>query len=185
MPLSDALARDEFPRSGTIQQNWDFLHVEVTVEDHNLYSVAQVAVVLDRDEDKLRYFTGSLKNFSNLDPNVWAFSFKVNGVGQDFADPAIQGMIDKMAAEDEWPDEVRDKVKAIGVKTMDRWEMPELGIPTDPTLEEVAAVMEPRRILEVLEGVKQQVEQGAFTTTDAVAGHLETVLPQVKTSLGV
>lgn len=62
------------------------------------------------------------------------------GDGISLSNPDRQATIDLLAKFGKWPDEIRDKVKAVGGTMMPRWQT--LAIVEEPTLESVQAEMD-------------------------------------------
>jgi hypothetical protein len=57
--------------------------------------------------------------------------------GLDLSPPIRQGMIDMLALAGQWPDAVRDAIKALGVRVQPRWQTE--GYTIEPTLQSVTA----------------------------------------------
>lgn len=177
------LSEDAAPRSGTLAENVAYTREEVTVEDHTLYTVAIIPVALNRDLDKSRLVLGTIKAAADADPLVWAFSQKINGGSQDFADPSIGPMIDQLAAAGKWPSDVTEAMHAIGIKTMPRWQ--KAGVASEPTEEQIKRILLDRKFADAFVGIRQQIADGSLSGPDEILAAVSSANDQIKTSLGV
>lgn len=102
-----------------------------------LFTIGKIKDVLG--EDGARLAAGTLKAASEADPLVWAFAMKLNTTGIPFNDETTQRQIDQLAAVGEWPDEMRDAIKAIGIERGPLWQ--KLGLESLPSTEAIEAAL--------------------------------------------
>lgn len=87
--------------------------------------------------DAARLVAGTLKAGADLDP-LLALSYQaISTVGMSLSGDDRQAMIDQLAVSGQWPDPVRDAVKALGGVWVGRWSLE--GFDAEPTLSQVEA----------------------------------------------
>lgn len=100
-----------------------------------------------------------------------ACSTMVQPTGLDLSPPARQAMVDMLAAAGQWPDSVRDAVKALGGVYRPRWQA--YGYESEPTLLSVQAEIDAENLATLrnnlqarFDAIKNQV--GTIEQADAV-----------------
>jgi hypothetical protein len=78
---------------------------------------------------------GTMKAASAANPLMDTIIIAMSTVGLSLSSPERQGVIDSLAIAGEWPDAVRDAVKALGGVDRPRWQVE--GYESEPTIEQV------------------------------------------------
>jgi hypothetical protein len=89
----------------------------VIVSDATLYTSKKLVEVLG-DLEAYRLVAGTIAAAAAADPLVADAQGWLRSSGIDFSDPKTQKLIDQLAAVGKWPDDVRDRIKAIGIQTV-------------------------------------------------------------------
>jgi hypothetical protein len=97
---------------------------------------------------------GTIKAAAASNPLMDTILIAMSSVGLSLSTAERQGVIDSLAIAGEWPDAVRDAVKALGGVWRPRWQSE--GYESEPTLEAVT-----------LEVTKQQLESDAIDALQA------------------
>jgi hypothetical protein len=97
---------------------------------------------------------GTIKAASASNPLMDTILIAMSSVGLSLSTAERQGVIDSLAIAGEWPDAVRDAVKALGGVWRTRWQSE--GYESEPTLESVT-----------LEVTKHQLESDAIDALQA------------------
>jgi hypothetical protein len=82
-----------------------------------------------------RLVVGTIQAASSQDPLVASSHNALSTVGMSLSGADRQGLIDQLAIAGEWPDSVRDAVKALGGTLRARWQIE--GLESEPTLDSV------------------------------------------------
>jgi len=85
--------------------------------------------------DAARLVVGTLQAGASQDPILAASYQALSTVGMSLSGADRQGLIDQLAIAGEWPDSVRDAVKALGGVWRARWQLE--GYESKPTLDSV------------------------------------------------
>jgi hypothetical protein len=85
--------------------------------------------------DAGRLVVGTLQAGASQDPILAASYQALSTVGMSLSGADRQGLIDQLAIAGEWPDSVRDAVKALGGTWQARWQIE--GLESEPTLDSV------------------------------------------------
>jgi len=85
--------------------------------------------------DAARLVVGTLQAGASQDPILAASYQALSTVGMSLSGADRQGLIDQLAIAGEWPDSVRDAVKALGGTWRARWQID--GLENEPTLNSV------------------------------------------------
>jgi len=97
---------------------------------------------------------GTIKAASASNPLMDTILIAMSSVGLSLSTAERQGVIDSLAIAGEWPDAVRDAVKALGGVDRPRWQVE--GYESEPTIETVA-----------LAATKKQLEDSAVDALQA------------------
>jgi hypothetical protein len=87
--------------------------------------------------DAARLVVGTLQAGASQDPILAASYQALSTVGMSLSGQDRQGLIDQLAIAGQWPDAVRDAVKALGGVWQTRWQIE--GYASEPTLQSVQA----------------------------------------------
>jgi hypothetical protein len=87
--------------------------------------------------DAGRLVVGTIQSGAAQDPILAASYQALSTVGMSLSGADRQGLIDQLAIAGNWPDAVRDAVKALGGAWRARWQIE--GYATEPTLESITA----------------------------------------------
>jgi len=98
-------------------------------------TVAEIVTAVGTDAARL--VVGTLQAGAGLDPLLASSYQAISTVGMSLSGADRQAMIDELAVGGNWPDPVRDGVKALGGVWVKRWLLQ--GFDTEPTLAEVTA----------------------------------------------
>jgi hypothetical protein len=112
--------------------------------------------------DAARLVVGTLQAGSSQDPILAASYQALSTVGMSLSGADRQGLIDQLAIAGEWPDAVRDAVKALGGAWKPRWQKD--GLQAEPTLESVQKQM-------LIDATRTAVN----SRTTAINGWLDTI----------
>ena len=107
----------------------------VWVPTNAAVTVAEIVEAVGKDAARL--VIGTLQAGAAQDPLLASSSQAISTVGMRLSSIDRQEMIDQLAIGGEWPDAVRDAVKALGGAYVGRWSQE--GFDDEPTLEQVAA----------------------------------------------
>lgn len=88
---------------------------------------------------------GTLQSAAASNPILAAAYQALVTVGISLSDDLRQGMIDQLAVAGNWPDSVRDAMKALGRITQPRWQNE--GYTTEPTLEQIQSEIDASRLI--------------------------------------
>jgi hypothetical protein len=113
---------------------------------------ADIAAVAGLEATAL--IVGTMKAASATNPLMDTIIIAMSTNGLSLSTAERQGVIDALATDGEWPDAVRDAVKALGGVYQPRWQT--LGYEVAPTLESVS-----------LAATKQQLEDSAVDALQA------------------
>ena len=85
--------------------------------------------------DAARLVVGTLQSGAGLDPLLSSSYQAISTVGMSLSGDDRQSMIDELAVSGQWPDAVRDGVKALGGVWVGRWSLE--GFDAEPTLAQI------------------------------------------------
>jgi hypothetical protein len=94
-------------------------------------TVAEIVAAVGMDAGRL--VVGTLQAGSSQDPILAASYQALSTVGMSLSGADRQGLIDQLAIAGQWPDAVRDAVKALGGVSRPRWQIE--GYAVEPTME--------------------------------------------------
>ena len=126
----------------TAQERLDFLLEPVTTNTNRQIIVADIMTAVGVDAGRL--VLGTLKAASEADPILAAAYQALVTVGISLSDDLRQGMIDQLAVAGQWPNSVRDAVKALGRVTQPRWATQ--GYQSQPTLQQIQTELDKDRL---------------------------------------
>jgi hypothetical protein len=98
-------------------------------------TVAEIVTAVGTDAARL--VVGTLQTGAGFDPLLSSSYQAISTVGMSLSGADRQAMIDELAIGGEWPDAVRDGVKALGGVWVGRWSLE--GFDAEPTLSQVEA----------------------------------------------
>lgn len=110
---------------------------------------------------------GTLQASAQTNPILAAAYQALVTVGISLSDDLRQGMIEQLAVAGNWPNSVRDAVKALGRVTQPRWQFE--GYATEPTLEQIQAELDEQRLINA---------KALFSERMTVGGNASTVWAQ-------
>jgi hypothetical protein len=96
-------------------------------------TVAEIVTAVGTDAARL--VVGTLQAGAGLDPLLSSSYQAISTVGMSLSGADRQAMIDELAVGGNWPDAVRDGVKALGGVWVGRWSLE--GFDAEPTLTQV------------------------------------------------
>lgn len=117
---------------------------------------------------------GTLQAASASNPILSAAYQALVTVGISLSDDLRQGMIDQLAVAGNWPNSVRDAVKALGRVTQPRWQIE--NYQSQPTLEQIQAEIDASRLINA---------KALFSERMTVGGDAQTVWAQAWEDAGV
>jgi len=119
-------------QSLTPQEIVAYLTESVSVPTGRIITVATLVETVGMDAAGL--VAGTIKAAGNPIMDSVFLGLSTTGI---LLGPDRQAMVDMLAAAGQWPNAVRDAVKALGVTVMPRWQ--HLGLASEPTVESVEA----------------------------------------------
>jgi hypothetical protein len=108
---------------------------------------------------------GTMKAASAANPLMDTIIIAMSTVGLSLSSPERQGVIDSLAIAGEWPDAVRDAVKALGGINRPRWQSE--GYSSEPTLEQITIELAKQDWRERFDAILNQI--GTVEQADGVA----------------
>lgn len=123
------------------------LLTEVWVPTNAAITVAEIVTAVGTDAARL--VVGTLQAGAGLDPLLSSSYQAISTVGMSLSGADRQAMINDLAVGGQWPDPVRDAVKALGGVWVGRWSRE--GFDAEPTLSQVEG-----RKAEKLEDIHRQ-----------------------------
>jgi hypothetical protein len=136
----------------TPQERLDYLLADVWVPTNKQVLLADVTAVVGMEATAL--VIGTMKAGAASNPLLDTVIIAMSTNGLSLSSPERQGVIDALATAGEWPDAVRDSVKALGGVWRKQWQVE--GYEVEPTIESVS-----------LEITKQQLEDSAVDALQA------------------
>jgi hypothetical protein len=127
----------------TAQERLDYLLEQVTTNTNQQIIVADIINAVGIEAGAL--VLGTLQAAAATNPILAAAYQALVTVGISLSDDLRQGMIDQLALAGNWPNSVRDAVKALGRITQPRWLLD--GYTTEPTLEQIQAEIDASRLI--------------------------------------
>jgi hypothetical protein len=94
---------------------------------------ADIATVVGLEPTAL--VVGTMKAASATNPLMDTIIIAMSTNGLSLSTPERQGVIDMLAATGQWPESLRDAVKALGGSMLPKWQI--LGYESEPTLESI------------------------------------------------
>lgn len=149
----------------TAAERLAYLLESVTTPTHRQIIVADIINAVGVEAGGL--VLGTLKAASDVDPILAAAYQALVTVGISLSDDLRQGMIDQLAVAGNWPNSVRDAVKALGRVTQPRWQVE--GYATEPTIEQIQAEIDASRLINA---------KALFNERMTVSGNATTVWAQ-------
>ena len=89
---------------------------------------------------------GTLQQAATSNPIVAAAYQALVTVGISISDPMRQGLIDGLAQAGQWPDALRDSLKALGIVKTPQWEIQ--GYESEPTLQSITTELRKAELLD-------------------------------------
>jgi hypothetical protein len=117
------------------EQRLAYLQESVWVPTNATVTVAEIVSAVGLDAGRL--VVGTIQAGAAQDPLVASSHNALSTVGMSLSGADRQGLIDQLAIAGNWPDSVRDAVKALGGVSRSRWQVE--GYAAEPTLESVQA----------------------------------------------
>lgn len=149
----------------TAAERLAYLLEPVTTSTNRQIIVADIMAAVGVDAGRL--VLGTLKAASDVDPILAAAYQALVTVGISLSDDLRQTMIDQLAVAGNWPDSVRDAVKALGRVTQPRWMIE--GYQSQPTLAQIQSEINEQRLINA---------KALFSERMAVGGNAATVWAQ-------
>lgn len=149
----------------TAQERLDFLLETVTTNTNRQIIVADIINAVGVEAGGL--VLGTLQAASQTNPILASAYQALVTVGISLSDDLRQGMIDQLAVAGNWPNSVRDAVKALGRITQPRWQRE--GYATEPTLEQIQSEIDDQRLINA---------KALFNERMTVGGNAQTVWAQ-------
>ena len=112
-----------------------YLLESVWVPTNATITVAEIVAAVGMDAGRL--VVGTIQAAASQDPILAASYQALSTVGMSLSGADRQGLIDQLAIAGQWPDVVRDAVKALGGVWRPRWQIK--GYALQPTIESVQA----------------------------------------------
>ena len=119
----------------TPQERLDYLLESVFVPTNKQIIVADLVDAVGDNGSRL--VLGTIQSAAAQDPLLAAAYQALATVGISLSPPERQAMVDQLATVGDWPDTVRDAVKALGGVNRKRWQIN--GLQSEPTLESLEA----------------------------------------------
>jgi len=128
--------------------------------------------------DAARLVVGTLQAGASQDPILAASYQALSTVGMSLSGADRQELIDQLAIAGNWPDAVRDAVKALGGVWQTRWQIE--GYASQPTLESVQVELDAKARMKAIQdarkkwdlvavAIRSQIETGVITDGDVIA----------------
>lgn len=117
------------------EQKLAYLLESVWVPTNATITVAAIVEAVGLDAGRL--VLGTIQAASAQDPILASSYQALSTVGMSLSGDDRQGLIDALATAGQWPDAVRDAVKALGGVSSPRWQIE--GYEETPTLKSIAA----------------------------------------------
>jgi hypothetical protein len=117
----------------TPQERLDYLLADVWQPTNATITVADVVAAVGMDAGRL--VVGTIRAAAEQDPILAASYQALSTVGMSLSGADRQELIDQLAAAGQWPDAVRDAVKALGGVTRKQWQVE--GMAAEPTLQSI------------------------------------------------
>ena len=163
----------------TAQERLDFLLEQVTTNTNRQIIVADIINAIGAEAGGL--VLGTLQAASQTNPILAAAYQALVTVGISLSDDLRQGMIDQLAVAGNWPDSVRDAVKALGRVSQPRWMIE--GYQSQPTLAQIQSEIDRERGQRNVAGVSLsfQVLQSKLNSGELTS--LEQVIDAITTEI--
>jgi hypothetical protein len=120
------------------EQRLAYLLESVWVPTNATITVAEIVNAVGLDAARL--VVGTIQAGAAQDPILASSYQALSTVGMSLSGADRQGLIDQLATAGQWPDAVRDAVKALGGVWRARWQVE--GYAAEPTLESVQAELD-------------------------------------------
>jgi hypothetical protein len=151
-------------------------------------TITVAAIVEAVGLDAGRLVLGTFQAASAQDPILASSYQALSTVGKSLSGADRQGLIDALATAGNWPDAVRDAVKALGGAWRPRWQIE--GYQSEPTLEQIQAEVDAaiiaeearqrmtvinnrrRKWDEISAAVRSQIESGALEAIEDITTDL-------------
>jgi hypothetical protein len=115
------------------QERLDYLLESVFVPTNKTITVSEIVGTVGMDAGRL--VVGTIQAGASQDPILASSYQALSTVGMSLSGMDRQRLIDALAAGGNWPDAVRDAVKALGGAWRPRWQVDGLG--EEPTLDSI------------------------------------------------
>ncbi len=147
------------------QERYNYLMESVTTNTNRQIIVADIINAVGVEASGL--VLGTLQAAAASNPILAAAYQALVTVGISLSDDLRQGMIDQLAIAGNWPNSVRDAVKALGRITRPRWQVE--GYDEEPTLEQIQSEIDAARLINA---------KALFSERMTVGGNASTVWAQ-------
>lgn len=145
----------------TAQERLDHLLAPAGLPQDTLITVGHITDAVGMDASRL--VIGTVQAGADQDPLLQAAMHALYTTGMLLSPPDRQDMIDQLALAGEWPDEVRDAVKALGIDNRPRWQVE--GRAEEPTLVSVQAEINQEQLRDWWTAQQAVVSEGIFDGT--------------------
>lgn len=143
------------------QERLDYLNETVTINTNKQIIVADILNVVGIDAGGL--VLGTLQSASQTSPVLAAAYQALITVGISLSDDLRQTMIDQLAVAGNWPNSVRDAVKALGRIAQPRWLLE--GYDSQPTLSQIQSEMDEQRLINAKALFSERMTVGGIAQT--------------------
>jgi hypothetical protein len=143
----------------TPQERLDYLLTDVWVPTNKQVLFADITAVVGMEATAL--VVGTMKAAAEQNPLMDTIIIAMSTNGLSLSSPERQAVIDMLAVAGNWPDEVRDAIKALGGAWRPRWQTE--GYATEPTLQHVE-----------LEITKESLKEAATNRWNAFQSAIDT-----------
>jgi hypothetical protein len=124
------------------EQRLAYLLESVWVPTNATVTVAEIVSAVGLDAGRL--VVGTIQAGAAQDPILASSYQALSTVGMSLSGVDRQGLIDQLAIAGQWPDAVRDAVKALGGVSRPRWQIE--GYAAEPTLESVSLELQKQQL---------------------------------------
>lgn len=157
----------------TAQERLDYLLSTEFVPTNKQVVFADVTAVVGLEATAL--VVGTMKAASATNPLMDTIIIAMSTNGLSLSSPERRAVIDQLAAAGNWPDAVRDGVKALGGINRPRWQSEDYA--TEPTLEQVQTELLREDFQTRFDTIKNQIgtveQPQAVAALRALANELE------------
>lgn len=164
----------------TAQSRLDHLLAPAAIPLDTLITVGHITDAVGMDASRL--VVGTVQAGAAQDPLLAAAMHSLYTTGMMLSPPERQAMIDQLALAGEWPDSVRDAVKALGIDNRPRWQVE--GRAEEPTIESVQAEIDAEELSQYAMELVQRVSAAINLAAMADEANVESVKAAAVSEIG-